>query len=145
MGPRQAYCWDLLNMTASNLLVLVVFAAWGTDAYTSGGALGTVFMVLEFFAIGILPLVYVASFRVSERHPGLNPPRATLTQCAHGKAKTPASGFAQLCSLLIFLTFVPLLTVAIMSQIDGYTDTARTIKVCSGDPRPPLPLLDPAH
>lgn len=100
------YCWDFLNISMSNVLVLIVFACFNIEAYR-GDDLGTVFILLELFGFAVLPLIYLLSFKFS----------------------TSSAGYAYLCVGFVFLSFAPLLAVMIMSLPGlGYEDEAKVLK-----------------
>ena len=54
--------WDYVNFLLPSLLLLVVFAVYGTEAYVEDGRLGLVALVLAVYGWAILPFIYLAHF-----------------------------------------------------------------------------------
>ena len=75
MGPLVFWLgnlmWDYVNYLLPSLLLLVVFAAYGTEAYVEGGRLGVVALVLALYGWAILPFVYLAHFLFSSPPTGM--------------------------------------------------------------------------
>lgn len=98
--------WDYINFTISNACVIIVFAAFGTRAYT-GNDIWTVIMLLQAFAFAVLPFVYL------------------LSRQFHASS----SAYAKLCVGFVFLTFAPLLALMVLRlPALGYADESRIMK-----------------
>lgn len=55
----STYIWDLINYTLPVLVILILFAAFGTDAYVNDGRLGIVFLIFMLYGFSVLPFVYL--------------------------------------------------------------------------------------
>ena len=55
----STFLWDLINYTIPVLIILVLFAAFGTDAYVDDHRLGLVFLVFMLYGFSVLPFVYL--------------------------------------------------------------------------------------
>ncbi|KAK7485122.1 hypothetical protein BaRGS_00023662, partial [Batillaria attramentaria] len=63
--------WDYVNYLLPSLLLLVVFAAYGTEAYVEDGRLGLVALVLVTYGWAILPLMYLVHFMFNSAPSGI--------------------------------------------------------------------------
>lgn len=55
----STFVWDLINYTIPVLIILILFAAFGTDAYVDDNRLGLVFLVFMLYGFSVLPFVYL--------------------------------------------------------------------------------------
>ncbi|XP_060570838.1 phospholipid-transporting ATPase ABCA3-like isoform X2 [Ruditapes philippinarum] len=66
VGPfaywSSTFVWDIINYTIPVLIILVIFAAFQTDAYVSGNRLGIVFLIFMLYGWAVLPFVYLLHF-----------------------------------------------------------------------------------
>ncbi|XP_013413247.1 ATP-binding cassette sub-family A member 3 [Lingula anatina] len=58
----STFIWDLINYAIVFALIIIVFAAFQPEAYSQGGRLGFVALLLLLFPFGMLPLMYLLSF-----------------------------------------------------------------------------------
>ena len=58
----STFVWDMLNYTIPVLCILIVFAAFGTDAYVNNGRLGIVFLIFMTYGWAVLPFVYLLHY-----------------------------------------------------------------------------------
>ena len=58
----STFTWDIINYTIPVLCILVVFAAFNTEAYVSDGRLGIVFLIFMTYGWAVLPFVYLLHF-----------------------------------------------------------------------------------
>ncbi|XP_071081909.1 phospholipid-transporting ATPase ABCA3-like [Haliotis cracherodii] len=54
--------WDYINYLIPSLVLLVVFAAFQSPAYSDDGRLGIVFLVLLVYGLAVLPFMYVLQY-----------------------------------------------------------------------------------
>ncbi|ESO85211.1 hypothetical protein LOTGIDRAFT_221435 [Lottia gigantea] len=90
------FAWDFINYLLPCLLILIVFAAFGTEAYISDSNLGYVFLSFLVYGLCILPYGYCLQYMFS----------------------TPATGVVVMIILNVFAGLVTLLAVFILS-IEG--------------------------
>ncbi|XP_065175068.1 phospholipid-transporting ATPase ABCA3-like [Sycon ciliatum] len=62
----SAIAWDLINYMAPVIMILVLFGAFQTPAYTKDGNIGLVFLSLLLYGWAIIPLMYLVSFAFSK-------------------------------------------------------------------------------
>ena len=66
VGPGMFWAatlvWDYLNYLIPTFAMLIVFAAYGTNAYVDGHRLGLVLLVLLLYGWAALAFVYLVSF-----------------------------------------------------------------------------------
>ena len=66
VGPGMFWAatlvWDYLNYLIPSFAMLIVFAAYGTNAYVDGHRLGLVLLVLLLYGWAALTFVYLVSF-----------------------------------------------------------------------------------
>lgn len=66
VGPvaywSSTFVWDIINYTIPVLLILVVFAAFQTDAYVNENRLGIVFLIFMLYGWSVLPFVYMLHY-----------------------------------------------------------------------------------
>lgn len=65
------FLWDLINYLIPVLLILVVFAAFQTEAYVTDGHLGILFLIFLLYAWSFLPMTYIISFFFSTAPSGM--------------------------------------------------------------------------
>ncbi|XP_052061510.1 phospholipid-transporting ATPase ABCA3-like [Mytilus californianus] len=65
------FLWDLINYLIPVLLILIVFAAFQTEAFVDDNRLGIVFLIFVFYAWSFLPLTYAVSFFFSSAPSGM--------------------------------------------------------------------------
>ncbi|KAL3853222.1 hypothetical protein ACJMK2_016778 [Sinanodonta woodiana] len=58
----STFLWDMINYIIPVFAILIVFAAFQTEAYTQDGHLGYVFLIFLMYGWSILPFVYMFSF-----------------------------------------------------------------------------------
>ncbi|KAL3853225.1 hypothetical protein ACJMK2_016781 [Sinanodonta woodiana] len=58
----STFLWDIINYIIPVFAILIVFAAFQTEAYTQDGHLGYVFLIFLLYGWSILPFVYMFSF-----------------------------------------------------------------------------------
>ena len=58
----SAFIWDLFNYLVPVLAILILFAAFGTDAYVNDGRLSIVFLIFLLYGWSVLPFVYMLHF-----------------------------------------------------------------------------------
>ncbi|XP_076468754.1 phospholipid-transporting ATPase ABCA3-like [Babylonia areolata] len=97
--------WDYVNYLLPSLLLLLVFLAYGTEAYVEGGRLGLVALVLAMYGLAILPFVYLAHFLFS----------------------TPPTAMAVGIVFSIFSGLVTMTTVFVMALIPDVQALGRTL------------------
>ncbi len=56
------FTWDLVNYLLPCVLLIVVFAAFGVDAYVDDGRFADIFLLLLLYGWAILPFMYILSF-----------------------------------------------------------------------------------
>eukprot|EP00124_Ichthyophonus_hoferi_P000157 Ihof_evm21s5 gene=Ihof_evmTU21s5 len=57
----STFIWDFLNTLIPIFICMIVLAGFGTNAYTDGGRMGIVFLLLVLFSWASIPLVYLLS------------------------------------------------------------------------------------
>ena len=66
VGPvaywSSTFVWDIINYTLPVLIILVIFAAFQTDAYVTGNRLGIVFLIFMLYGWSVLPFVYLLHY-----------------------------------------------------------------------------------
>lgn len=65
------FVWDLINYLIPVMLILVVFAAFQTEAFVNSNRLGIVFLIFLLYAWSFLPLTYIVSFVFSTAPSGM--------------------------------------------------------------------------
>ncbi|KAL3853226.1 hypothetical protein ACJMK2_016782 [Sinanodonta woodiana] len=85
----STFMWDMINYIIPVFAILIVFAAFQTNAYTKDGHLGYVFLIFLLYGWSILPFVYMFSFLF----------------------KTPASGMVSVSMINILTGLVTLLAI----------------------------------
>ncbi|OWF51665.1 ATP-binding cassette sub-family A member 3-like [Mizuhopecten yessoensis] len=58
----SSFSWDIINYLIPVLLIMAVFAAFQTEAYSGGGRLGYVFLLFLLYGIACLPFVYLLHY-----------------------------------------------------------------------------------
>lgn len=58
----STFVWDIINYTIPVLCILVVFAAFQTEAYVNDGRLGIVFLIFMVYGWAVLPFVYLLHY-----------------------------------------------------------------------------------
>ncbi|KAL3853224.1 hypothetical protein ACJMK2_016780 [Sinanodonta woodiana] len=58
----STFLWDMINYIIPVFAILIVFAAFQTEAYTQDGHLGYVFLIFLMYGWSILPFVYMFNF-----------------------------------------------------------------------------------
>ncbi|KAL5014325.1 hypothetical protein ScPMuIL_008595 [Solemya velum] len=86
------FCWDYINYLMPVLGLLIVFAAFGTEAYNNEANMGIVFFIFLIYGWAVLPFVYLF----------------------HYLFKTPASGMVVVTIINILTGLLTLLTVFIL-------------------------------
>lgn len=61
----STFVWDIINYLIPVLIILIVFAAFQTDAYVNDNRLGLVFMVFLLYGFSVLPFVYLMHYLFS--------------------------------------------------------------------------------
>ena len=100
-----SFAWDLCNITVSNIVIIVVVAAFNDPAYTDDGRLGAIFLALELFGFAVLPFVYLLTFLF----------------------KSSSTAFALMAIAFFVQSFALLLTGMILGPL-GYAKSAFTVK-----------------
>ncbi|KAL4225817.1 hypothetical protein ACF0H5_013807 [Mactra antiquata] len=66
VGPfaywMSTFLWDLINYVIPVLCILLVFAAFQTDAYVNDNRLGLVFLIFMLYGFSVLPFVYLTHY-----------------------------------------------------------------------------------
>ncbi|XP_045164403.2 phospholipid-transporting ATPase ABCA3-like isoform X2 [Mercenaria mercenaria] len=66
VGPiaywSSTFIWDIINYTIPVLIILVIFAAFQTDAYVNENRLGIVFLIFMLYGWSVLPFVYMLHY-----------------------------------------------------------------------------------
>jgi ATP-binding cassette subfamily A (ABC1) protein 3 len=66
VGPfafwMSTFVWDIINYTIPVIIILIVFAAFQTDAYVNDHRLGLVFLVFMLYGWSVLPFVYMLHY-----------------------------------------------------------------------------------
>ncbi|XP_052780875.1 phospholipid-transporting ATPase ABCA3-like isoform X2 [Mya arenaria] len=58
----SAFVWDMINYLIPVLVILILFAAFGTDAFVNDNRLGITFLVFMLYGWSVLPFVYMMHF-----------------------------------------------------------------------------------
>nr|KAG5699338.1 hypothetical protein BaRGS_004275 [Batillaria attramentaria] len=87
-----SFAWDMVNYLIPCLVLLVVFAAFQVEAYTSDDNMALVFLVLVVFGLAVIPYTYILQFIFV----------------------TPATGFVVIIILAIISGLFTMLTVFIL-------------------------------
>ena len=58
----STFLWDLLNYLIPVFVVMILFAAFGTEEYTDNDRLGIVFLIFLLYGWSVLPFVYVLHY-----------------------------------------------------------------------------------
>ncbi|XP_060066248.1 phospholipid-transporting ATPase ABCA3-like [Ylistrum balloti] len=58
----SSFSWDIINYLLPVLCIMVVFAAFQTEAYSNGGRLGYVFLLFFIYGMACLPFVYLLHY-----------------------------------------------------------------------------------
>ncbi|KAK7101994.1 phospholipid-transporting ATPase ABCA3-like [Littorina saxatilis] len=97
--------WDYINYLLPSLLLLVVFAVYGTEAYVGDGRLGIVTLLLVMFGWAILPFIYLVHFLFS----------------------SPPTGMVVIIVFNIFSGLITMTTVFVMELIPDVNDLGQTL------------------
>ncbi|KAL8560975.1 hypothetical protein ACOMHN_061189 [Nucella lapillus] len=97
--------WDYLNYLGPSLLLLAVFAAYGTEAFVEDGRLALVTLVLAVYGLAILPCIYLTHFIFS------SPPTAMVVGIVFN----------------IFTGLITMTTVLVMALIPDVQALGRTL------------------
>ncbi|XP_050417300.2 phospholipid-transporting ATPase ABCA3 [Patella vulgata] len=129
--------WDFINYLIPCILIVIVFASFGTDGFVSGSNLSYVFLVLLVFGLAVIPCVYMLQFLFNTPPGGmaailiLNVLSGLITVMAVFILRIPSLKTQDIADILEYVFSVPFpqfnLGIAFMNIVDNYNN----LKICA--------------